>query len=70
VVHLDLPDSLEAYFQESGRAGRDEKKAYATLLFDAADERVLREKHIADYPEIAVNIMFDDDGICEASTSI
>ena len=54
VVHLDLPDSLEAYFQEAGRAGRDEKKAYATLLFDEADEQVLREKHIADYPEIAV----------------
>jgi ATP-dependent DNA helicase RecQ len=54
VVHLDLPDSLEAYFQEAGRAGRDEKKAYATLLFDEADEQVLREKHIADYPEISV----------------
>jgi ATP-dependent DNA helicase RecQ len=54
VVHLDLPDSLEAYFQEAGRAGRDEKKAYATLLFDEADERVLREKHIADFPEIEV----------------
>jgi ATP-dependent DNA helicase RecQ len=54
VVHLDLPDSLEAYFQEAGRAGRDEKKAYATLLFDEADERVLREKHIADFPETEV----------------
>jgi ATP-dependent DNA helicase RecQ len=54
VVHLDLPDSLEAYFQEAGRAGRDEKKAYATLLFDEADEHVLREKHIADFPEIEV----------------
>ena len=37
VVHLDLPDSLEAYFQEAGRAGRDEKKAYAVLLYNDAD---------------------------------
>ena len=33
VVHIDLPDSLEAYFQEAGRAGRDEQKAYAILFF-------------------------------------
>ncbi|MBN8703870.1 MAG: RecQ family ATP-dependent DNA helicase [Bacteroidetes bacterium] len=37
VVHLDLPDSPEAYFQEAGRAGRDEKKAYAVLLYSKAD---------------------------------
>ncbi|MES2837707.1 MAG: ATP-dependent DNA helicase RecQ [Bacteroidota bacterium] len=37
VVHLDVPDSLEAYFQEAGRAGRDEKKAYATILFETKD---------------------------------
>lgn len=37
VVHLDVPDSLEAYFQEAGRAGRDEKKAYATILFENKD---------------------------------
>jgi ATP-dependent DNA helicase RecQ len=37
VVHLDLPDSPEAYFQEAGRAGRDEKKAYAVLLFNNSD---------------------------------
>ncbi|MEI6683378.1 MAG: ATP-dependent DNA helicase RecQ [Bacteroidota bacterium] len=37
VVHLDLPDSIEAYFQEAGRAGRDEKRAYAVLLFETAD---------------------------------
>ena len=37
VVHLDLPDCLEAYFQEAGRGGRDEKKAFATLLFNEAD---------------------------------
>jgi ATP-dependent DNA helicase RecQ len=37
VVHLDIPDSIEAYFQEAGRAGRDEKKAYAVLLYEKAD---------------------------------
>lgn len=37
VVHMDLPDSPEAYFQEAGRAGRDEKKAYAVLLFNDSD---------------------------------
>ncbi len=37
VVHMDLPDSLEAYFQEAGRAGRDEQSAYAVLLFNKND---------------------------------
>lgn len=47
VIHMDLPDSLEAYFQEAGRAGRDEKKAYATLLFNKTDITKLR-KRVAD----------------------
>jgi ATP-dependent DNA helicase RecQ len=38
VVHLDLPESLEAYFQEAGRAGRDEKAAYAILLCNNFDD--------------------------------
>ena len=37
VVHLDLPDCIEAYFQEAGRAGRDEKKAFAVLLYENSD---------------------------------
>jgi len=45
VVHLDLPDSLEAYFQEAGRAGRDDKKAYAVLFYNDAD-RVSLERNI------------------------
>ena len=37
VVHLDLPDSLEAYYQEAGRAGRDERNAFAVLLYNSSD---------------------------------
>ena len=51
VIHIDCPDSIEAYFQEAGRAGRDGFKAYAVLLYNDADERKL-EKRIADtFPE-------------------
>ena len=42
VVHLSLPDSLEAYFQEAGRGGRDGQKSYATLLYTPADGEGLR----------------------------
>ncbi|CAN5363864.1 RecQ family ATP-dependent DNA helicase [soil metagenome] len=42
VVHLDLTNSLEAYYQEAGRAGRDEKKAYAVMLFHEGDVDDLR----------------------------
>ena len=47
VLHIDCPDSLEAYFQEAGRAGRDGKKAYAVLLYNDADQRKL-DKRISD----------------------
>ena len=51
VIHLDCPDSIEAYFQEAGRAGRDGQKAYAVLLYNPADQRKL-EKRISDtFPE-------------------
>ncbi len=52
VVHMDLPDSIEAYFQEAGRAGRDEKKAYAVLLYNDADRRSLEEQYEIAFPEI------------------
>ncbi len=44
VVHLDLPDSLEAYYQEAGRAGRDGEKAYAVLLWHPADPGTMAER--------------------------
>jgi len=51
VVHLDLPDSVEAYFQEAGRAGRDEKKAYAVLLFSDSDIINLKHSLSISYPD-------------------
>jgi len=51
VIHMDCPDSLEAYFQEAGRAGRDGKKSYAVLLYNDSDERKLRKRISENYPE-------------------
>lgn len=51
VVHLDLPDSIEAYFQEAGRAGRDEKKAYGVLLYEESDILDARHNLELSYPE-------------------
>ena len=51
VIHMDCPDSLEAYFQEAGRAGRDGKKSYAVLLYNNRDN-VKLSKRVADtFPE-------------------
>ena len=47
VVHIDCPDSIESYFQEAGRAGRDGKRSYAVLLYNGADQHKL-EKRITD----------------------
>lgn len=52
VVHLDLPDSPEAYFQEAGRAGRDEKRAYAILTYDDSDLHKLQENFDRQFPPI------------------
>jgi len=52
VIHYDLPDNIESYFQEAGRAGRDEKKSYAVLLYNNSD-KVKAEKRIkTHFPEI------------------
>jgi ATP-dependent DNA helicase RecQ len=50
VVHLDLPDSIEAYFQEAGRAGRDDLPALACMLFSESDVRLAREMADKQYP--------------------
>ncbi len=50
VIHIDIPDSLEAYFQEAGRAGRDEKKAYAVLLYDGNDITKLKKRISDTFP--------------------
>ena len=47
VIHIDCPDSIEAYFQEAGRAGRDGKKAFAILLYNEGDHRKL-DKRVSD----------------------
>ncbi len=52
VVHMELPDSLEAYFQEAGRAGRDGKKAYAVLLYNQSDRLNLERNYELAFPEI------------------
>lgn len=52
VVHIDLPDSPEAYFQEAGRAGRDEKKAYAVLLFNNNDQLSVNKRIESSFPEL------------------
>jgi ATP-dependent DNA helicase RecQ len=51
VVHMDLPESPEAYFQEAGRAGRDEEKAYAVLLYNQADIEELSYRAAMSFPE-------------------
>ena len=52
VVHMDMPDNLEAYFQEAGRAGRDQQKAFAVLLWEKADIADLQKNFELAYPPI------------------
>lgn len=51
VVHVDIPDSPEAYFQEAGRGGRDGKKAYAVLLYARSDKATLKKRISDTFPE-------------------
>jgi len=52
VVHMDVPESLEAYYQEAGRGGRDEKKAYAVLLYNPGDRELLEKRLELKFPPV------------------
>lgn len=52
VVHMDLPDNLESYYQEAGRAGRDEKKSYAVIVFNNKDIEELKARVKRSYPSM------------------
>ena len=53
VIHKDMPESLEAYYQEAGRGGRDEHKAYAVLLYNYADRLKQEKKFELSFPTVA-----------------
>ncbi|AHW58541.1 ATP-dependent DNA helicase RecQ [Draconibacterium orientale] len=63
VIHIDAPDSLEAYYQEAGRAGRDGKKSAAVLLYNNADTTKLKKHISTSFPEID-NIKRIYDSLC------
>ncbi len=52
VVHLDLPEGIEAYYQEAGRGGRDEAKAYAVLLYNNTDKAEIEHRVELNFPEV------------------
>jgi len=52
VMHTDLPDSIESYFQEAGRGGRDEKKAFAVLVYNNSDKVKAEQRLLSSFPEI------------------
>jgi ATP-dependent DNA helicase RecQ len=52
VIHKDLPESLEAYYQEAGRAGRDEQRAYAVLLYNNGDRLKQEKMFMLSFPAI------------------
>ena len=51
VIHTDMPSSIEAYFQEAGRAGRDGNRSYAVALYSGSDNRILKKRIPDNYPE-------------------
>jgi ATP-dependent DNA helicase RecQ len=51
VVHYEMPESLESYYQEAGRAGRDEQKSFAVLLYNKADENEAVKRLQSSFPE-------------------
>ncbi|MDD3878175.1 MAG: RecQ family ATP-dependent DNA helicase [Bacteroidales bacterium] len=53
VIHLDIPDSIEAYFQEAGRGGRDEQRAFAIIIYNQADLMLLDKNFLTSFPPIS-----------------
>lgn len=51
VIHMDLPNSIEEYYQEAGRAGRDGSKSYAIILYSKNDSTKLKKRIVDEYPE-------------------
>ncbi len=51
VIHMDIPSSIEAYFQEAGRAGRDGKRSYAVLLYSPGDKRTVSKRISDNFPK-------------------
>jgi ATP-dependent DNA helicase RecQ len=51
VIHMDIPNSVEAYFQEAGRGGRDGKRSYAVLLFSPGDKRIISKRISDNFPK-------------------
>ncbi len=60
VVHIEMPDSLEAYYQEAGRAGRDGNKAYCLLLHGPSDSQQMEKRLLQNFPdEKDIRVIYD-----------
>lgn len=61
VIHINCPDSMEAYFQEAGRAGRDGKRSYAVLLYNRSDKGMLTRRVKENFPDkVFIRQIYDE----------